>query len=271
MGTELYARGIYVNRCFDELNLSQMDIVARVHNDYLRAGSEIIETNTFGANRYKLAPFGFGDKVERINELGAVIAAHSITKCGVKAFVAGAIGPLGQRLAPLGAIRIKEAREAFEEQTRGLVSGGVDLIIVETMIDIVELRIAVESVREVTDLPLIAQFTLRDWNETVYGATLERVVVELSDCDIDVIGINCSIGPSKLLEATSRLKELTDKPISVQPNAGELEWIEGRLICKTTPEYFAEYAKRMALSGIKIIGGCCGTTPAYIRRIKEII
>ncbi len=271
MGTELYARGVYVNRCFDELNLSQMDLVSRIHSDYLHAGSELIETNTFGANRCKLAPHGFGDKVERINELGAKIALHAVEKCDVNAYVAGSIGPLGKRLAPLGRMPVNEARGAFAEQAHGLVKGGVDLIMIETMIDPVELKIAVEAVREITDLPVVVQFTLKDWNETVYGATLERIVADIEILDVDVIGINCSIGPSKLLEAAGRLMELTDKPIAIQPNAGELEWVEDRLICKTTPEYFAEYTKRMALAGIRIIGGCCGTTPAHIKAMDAAL
>ena len=271
MGTELYARGIYVNRCYDELNLSQMDLVSRVHSDYLRAGAELIETNTFGANRFKLAPHGLADKVERINELGAKIALHAAEKCGARAFVAGAIGPLGKRLAPLGSIQIDQAREAFQEQVMGLLAGGVDLIMIETMVDPVELRIAVEAVREVTHLPVVAQFTLKDWNESLYGATIDRIAADLALLDVDVIGLNCSLGPSKLLDAADHLHTLTDKPISVQPNAGELEWFEDRLICRTTPEYFAEYAKRMALAGIRIIGGCCGTTPAHIKAMDAAI
>ncbi|HHE46641.1 MAG TPA: bifunctional homocysteine S-methyltransferase/methylenetetrahydrofolate reductase, partial [Bacteroidetes bacterium] len=271
MGTELYARGVYVNRCFDELNLSRMDLVSRIHSDYLRAGSELIETNTFGANRYKLAPHGFGDRVERINELGAKIARRAVEKCAVNAYVAGSVGPLGKRLAPLGKIQVSDARGAFVEQARGLVGGGVDLIMIETMVDPVELRIAVEAVREVSDIPIVAQFTLKDWNETVYGATLEKITADIEALDVDVIGINCSIGPSKLLEAAKRLMELTDKPVAVQPNAGELEWVENRVICRTTPEYFAEYARRMALSGISIIGGCCGTTPGHIKAIDAAL
>jgi len=271
MGTELFTRGIYVNRCFDELNLSQMDLVARVHEDYLRVGAEIIETNTFGANRFKLKPHGFAAKVERINEIGAKIALRAVERCGTRAFVAGSIGPLGSRLIPLGKIGLQDARNAFAEQARGLVKGGVDLIMIETMIDPVELKIAVEAVREVTDLPLAAHLTLKDWNETVYGATLERIAADLAKLDIDVLGINCSIGPSKLLDAARHLMELTGKPISIQPNAGELEWIESRLICRTTPEYFAEYTKRMALTGVKIIGGCCGTTPKHIQAMNAAL
>ncbi|NQU05430.1 MAG: bifunctional homocysteine S-methyltransferase/methylenetetrahydrofolate reductase, partial [Calditrichaeota bacterium] len=271
MGTELYARGVYVNRCFDELNLSQTDLIARIHFDYLRAGSEIIETNTYGANRIKLKPHGLDERVERINELGAIIARHTVEKAGSRAFVAGSIGPLGQRLAPLGKINIGHAREAFKEQAMGLVKGGVDLIMIETMVDPAELTLAVEAVREVSDLPLIAQFTLKDWNETVYGATLDRVVFDSAQLDIDVIGINCSIGPNKLLQAAKHLIGRTDRPVSIQPNAGELEWIEDRLMSKTTPEYFAEYTKRMVLSGVKIIGGCCGTKPAHIKAMDAAL
>jgi homocysteine S-methyltransferase len=271
MGTELYARGVYVNRCFDELNLSQTDLIARIHFDYLRAGSEIIETNTYGANRFKLKPHGLDGKVERINELGAMIARHSVEKAGSRAFVAGSIGPLGQRLAPLGKISIGNAREAFKEQVIGLIKGGVDLIMIETMVDPAELTLAVEAVREVSDIPLVAQFTLKDWNETVYGATIDRVVFDSASLDIDVIGINCSIGPNKLLQAAKHLIGMTDRPVCIQPNAGELEWIENRLMSKTTPEYFAEYAKRMALSGVKIIGGCCGTKPAHIKAIDAAL
>lgn len=271
MGTELYARGIYINRCFDELNLSQTDLVARIHFDYLRAGAEIIETNTYGANRFKLTPHGLGEKVERINEMGALIARQTVEKSGSKAFVAGSIGPLGQRLTPLGKINIGEARTAFREQAEGLVKGNVDLIIVETMVDPAELEIAVEAVRGVTDLPLIAQISLTDWNETIYGATLERIAYDLANLDVDVVGVNCSLGPNKLLEAARHLMSMTDRPVSVQPNAGELEWVENRLMTKTTPEYFAEYAKRMVLAGVKIVGGCCGTTPLHIKAMDAAL
>jgi len=271
MGTELYARGVYVNRCFDELNASQPDLIAAIHTDYLHAGAEVIETNTYGANRYKLAPHGLIERVVELNRLGGEVARGAVERSGRDAFVAGSIGPLARRLAPLGITSIAEAREAFKEQAQGLIKGGGDLIIVETMVDPTELRTAVEAVREVTDLPLIAQFTLTDWNETAYGATIERMASELSALEVDVIGINCSIGPNKLLEAAKRLIELTDKPVSIQPNAGELEWVEGRLFCKTTPEYFAEYARRMVLAGVKIVGGCCGSTPAHIRAMEAAL
>ena len=266
MGTELYQRGVYVNRCYDELCLSSPDLVTAVHYDYLRAGAQIIETNSYGANRFKLTPHGLGELSEDISRRSAEIARHACDKAGREAFVAGSIGPLGRRLAPLGTLEPSGARDVFEEQARGLIAGGVDLIYVETMLDPVELIAAVEAIRGLSsDVPIIASFTLADWDQTAYGATLERMATELNRLQIDAVGFNCSIGPAKLLDAAIRLMELTNLPVSLQPNAGELEWVEGRLICRATPEYFAEYAKRMALSGVKIIGGCCGSTPAHIR------
>ncbi len=271
MGTELYARGVYINRCYDELNLSQPDLVAAVHADYLKAGAEIIETNSYGANRFKLTPHGLGELAYDIAKRGAQIARQAVEKSGREAFVAGSIGPLGRQLAPLGKLDLSEAREAFTEQARGVIEGGVDLVVVETMLDIAELTAAVEAVRNISDIPIIASLTLSDWDHTAYGATIERMAAALNKLDVDSVGFNCSIGPAKLIEAGTRLMELTDRPVSLEPNAGELEWVEGRLICKATPEYFAEYAKRMVLAGVKIIGGCCGSTPAHIRAMDAAI
>ena len=271
MGTELYTRGVYVNVCFDELNAIQPDLVAAVHADYLRAGSEIIETNTYGANRFKLAPHGLENAVFDLNRRGAIIARQAMEKSGRDAYIAGSIGPLGRRLAPLGTIEPRQARETFINQARGLTDGGVDLIMIETMIDPTELTISAEAVREVTDMPLIAQFTLTDWNETAYGASLERIANILSALNVDAVGINCSLGPNKLLEAAQELMKHTDRPVVIQPNAGELEWVEGRLICKATPEYFAEYAKRLVLAGVKVVGGCCGSTPDHIRAMNAAL
>lgn len=266
MGTELYQRGVYVNRCYDELCLTQPDLVTAVHYDYLRSGAQIIETNSYGANRLKLTPHGLGELSEDISRRSAEIARLACEKAGREAFIAGSIGPLGRRLAPLGTLEISTARDVFEEQARGLIAGGVDLISVETMLDPVELIAAVEAIRGLSaDVPIIASFTLSDWDHSVYGATIERMATELNRLDVDAVGFNCSIGPAKLLDAAIRLMELTSLPVSLQPNAGELEWVEGRLICKATPEYFAEYAKRMVLSGVKIVGGCCGSTPAHIK------
>jgi len=271
MGTELYSRGIYVNQCFDELNFSQPHLVAQVHSDYLRAGAEVVETNTYGTNRYKLAQFGLAEMVIELNRQGVKIARQAVEKSGREAFVAGSIGPLGQRLRPLGTLKPSQACEAFAEQARGLIEEGVDLIVVETMVTAVELIQAVEAVREISDLPLLAQFTLTDWNETAYGSTIPLFAARVHGLDVDAIGINCSIGPNKLLEAAEVLQQYTDLPISIQPNAGELEYIEGRLISRATPEYFAEYTKRLIQSGVKIVGGCCGSTPVHTRAMDAAI
>lgn len=271
MGTELYSRGVYTNQCYDELNTTRPEIVSAVHSDYLRAGAEIISTNTYGANRHKLSSHGLAETVVQINKAGAKIARSAMEKSGHDAFVAGCIGPLGRRLKPLGTLDIKDAKEAFAEQARGLVEGGVDLIIIETMAIAGELVQAVKAVHEVCDLPVIAQFTLSEWNESAYGTTLPLFAAKLHDLDVDVIGINCSIGPYKLLEASQVLLENTDHPIIIQPNAGELEWVEDRLITRSTPEYFAEYTKRLIQNGVKLVGACCGSTPAHISAMEAAI
>ncbi len=272
MGTELYQRGVYVNRCYDELCLSSPELVTAVHYDYLRAGAQIVETNSYGANRFKLTPHGLGEQVGNISRRSAEIARLACEKAGREAFVAGSIGPLGRKISPIGTLELSAALEAFEEQARGLIAGGVDLISIETMLDPVELIAAVEAVRGLSaDIPILASFTLSDWDHTAYGATIERMAGELNKLDVDAVGFNCSIGPAKLLDAAIRLMELTHFPVSLQPNAGELEWVDGRLICKATPEYFAEYAKRMVLSGVKIVGGCCGSTPAHIKAMDAAL
>ncbi|MDP8227875.1 MAG: bifunctional homocysteine S-methyltransferase/methylenetetrahydrofolate reductase, partial [Candidatus Electryoneaceae bacterium] len=210
-------------------------------------------------------PHGLGEAVIDLNRRGAVIARQAMEKSGRNAFIAGSIGPLGQALAPLGTVQPEEAFEIFAEQTSGLVEGGVDLISIETMTSTAQLIQAVKAVRSISDLPLIAQFTLSDWNESAYGATLDRICSQLSQLDADAIGINCSLGPNKLLEAAKVLVQHSNLPIIIQPNAGELEHLEGRLISRSTPEYFAEYTKRLLQVGVKMIGGCCGSTPAHIR------
>ncbi len=211
------------------------------------------------------------EKAVEINREGVKIARAAIEKSGREAFVAGSIGPIGRRLAPLGKVKPEEAREAFAEQAEGLIDGGVDLIVIETMVMSVELIQAVNAIRELSDIPLIAQFTLTDWNESAYGTTLPLFAARLHGLELDAIGLNCSLGPNKMLEAAKVLREQTELPLSIQPNAGELEWIEGRLISRATPEYFAEYAKRLVQNGVKIIGGCCGSKPAHIKAMESAI
>ncbi|MBM3329793.1 MAG: bifunctional homocysteine S-methyltransferase/methylenetetrahydrofolate reductase, partial [Calditrichaeota bacterium] len=272
MGTELYQRGVYVNRCYDELNLTQPDLVGSVHADYLKAGATIIETNTYGAATFKLTPHNLAQKVREINRAGVAIARAAVERSGREGYVCGSIGPLGRRLAPLGTLTAGEAEAAYREQAEGLLDGGVDLISVETIIDPAELTAAVRAVRSLSaDVPLLAQFTLADWDQSAYGATIEQMAEVLNALPVDAIGFNCSLGPAKLLDAARQLLAQTSKPVSLMPNAGELEWVEGRLICRATPEYFAEYAKRMVQEGVRIIGGCCGSTPAHIRAMDAAL
>lgn len=267
MGTLLYTKGVFINTCFDELNLTRPSLVQDVHEEYLRVGSEVIETNTFGANRYKLAAFGLEDRVKPINQAGARVARKA---AGDKAYVAGSIGPLGKPLRPLGKITHDQAAEAFREQAEGLAED-VDLFIIETIPSIEEMRIAVDAVRSVSDLPILAQLTFSDEGQTLMGESPEQVVERLAPSDVDALGCNCSIGPQPMLEIVQRMRQLTDKKISAMPNAGAPRLVENRFIYLTSPEYMAEYAKRFIQSGVSVIGGCCGTTPQHIRAMAGAI
>jgi homocysteine S-methyltransferase len=268
-GTYLYAKGIYVNTCFDELNLTNPDIVAEVHREYVAAGADVIETNTFGANRFKLAPHGLEQKVYDINLRGARIAKEV---AGDHALVAGSVGPLGVQIEPLGKLSFDEAAEAFREQIKGLLDGGVDLIILETFSLVAELQQAIRALRGLNAaIPLIAQVTINDDGHLLSGATLESFVRAVAPSGVDAIGLNCSVGPKAMLDALETLKTLTGLPISVQPNAGLPQSIGGRNIYMTSPEYMAEYAKRFIQTGATIVGGCCGTNPEHIKAIRRAV
>ncbi len=269
VGTYLYEKGIFVNTCFDELNLINPDIVSEVHRDYVAAGADVVETNTYGANQFKLAPHGLEKKVYEINKRGAEIAKAAVKDT---ALVAGSVGPLGVAIEPLSALSYDEAKDAFKEQIRGLVDGGVDLLILETFGLAKELEQAIRAAKEVApDLPLIVQFTVNDDGALISGASLESGVKAISEYTFDVIGLNCSIGPRAMLEALEHLKTLTSLPISVQPNAGVPQNVGGRYIYMTSPEYVAEYAKRFIQTGASIVGGCCGTNPSHIRAIRRAV
>ena len=268
MGTSLYGKGIFLNRCYDELNLSLPALIRDVHQEYLRAGAEIIETNTFGANRKRLAAFGFAEKLRQINQAGVRIAKEVARD---QAFVAGAVGPLGVRLEPLGPVSFTEARELFREQVSALVEAGVDLLIFETFRDLDELREAVLAAREAAgrDIPVIAQFAIEDDGNLEDGTSAATIAIALSQWPVDVIGLNCSSGPRVLLEAIETMAPLTTKPLSVMPNAGLPVTVEGRNLYLCSPEYMAQYARRFIGAGAKIVGGCCGTTPAHIKEIRN--
>lgn len=268
MGTMLYSRGIYINRCFDELNLSRPELVKEIHNKYILAGSEVIETNTFGANRFKLNAHGFDEEVSSINYQGARIARE---EAGEDIWVAGSIGPLGIRIEPWGPTSVEEARDVFKEQAKALYDGGIDLFILETFYDLGEIQQAIIAVKEICDLPVIAQMTIGDDGNSLYGTTPEHFAKRLSEWGSDVVGINCSVGPQIMLIALEKMVRVADKPISIQPNAGVPRNIEGRNIYLVSAEYMADYTKRFIQTGAKIIGGCCGTTPEHIRAMRDAI
>lgn len=269
VGTYLYEKGIFINTCFDELNLINPDIVMEVHRDYINAGADVIETNTFGANRFKLAPHGLETKVYEVNFKGAQLAKKV---AGSTTLVAGSVGPLGVQIEPLGKLSYDEAKDAFKEQIRGLLDGGVDLIIIETFSLVSELKQAIRAVKELnTDVPIIAQVTINDDGNLLSGAPLETFVREVSEFAVDAIGLNCSVGPKAMLDALEHLKPLTTLPLSVQPNAGLPQNIAGRNIYMTSPEYIAEYSKRFIQTGASIVGGCCGTNPEHIKAIRRAV
>lgn len=271
MGTMLYAMGVPANSCFDESNLTQADLVRKVHEAYINAGSEIIETNTYGANRYKLGGFDLGDKVRKINLRGARLAYEVREVSGKPVMIAGAVGPLGKPIKPVGLIPALEARAIFHEQIDGLVEGGVDLIIIETIRDLEEMRQALIAARDACDLPVVAQMTFEEDGRTQVGNTPEEVVKALQELGADVIGANCSTGPQRMSRVISEMSAYARVPLSAQPNAGWPEMVGDRIVYVSTPEYVAGFASRMVAAGAHILGGCCGTTPAHIKAIVDCI
>src|SRR5580765_6961686 len=268
MGTMLYTKGIYINRSYDELNLVAADLVREVHAEYVRAGADIIETNTFGANVNKLQPYGLEANAREINIKAARIAREA---AGNRALVAGAIGPLGLRIEPYGPTSFDEAKQMFSDQASALLEGEVDLFIVETFSDISELHQAILAVRELCDLPIVAQVTIQMDGNTLFGATPEVFTKRLAEWGADVIGLNCGVGPAIVLNAIEKMRTFTDRKISAQPNAGLPRDVGGRQIYMCSPEYMAEYSRRIIQAGAKFVGGCCGTTPAHIKMIADAL
>lgn len=268
MGTQLYAKGIFLNRCFDELNLTQPDLVAEVHRDYVRAGADVIETNTFGANRFKLTNFGLADKARLIAVQGARIARHAAREA---AWVAGSIGPLGVRIEPWGKTGVDEAEAAFREQVEALVEGGVDLLILETFRDLNEILAAIRAVRSVSDLPIVAQMTTEEDGHTLDGTPAETFAPALERAGANVIGINCSVGPAAMLETVEAMGRVTNLPLAAQPNAGRPRDVDGRNLYLCSPEYMASYARRFVAAGARLVGGCCGTTPDHVRHMATAV
>jgi len=268
MGTMLYSKGAFINRCYDELNLSLPALVRDVHQEYVRAGAEIVETNTFGANRKRLAPFGFADKVRLINRAGVRIAREAARD---QAFVGAAIGPLGVRLEPLGSTTLDEARSIFREQIEALVEAGVDCLMLETFRDLNEVRAGVEAAREAAgpEMVVMAHLSIEDDGRLQDGTSIEDFTRALDAMPVDVIGLNCSSGPKVMLETLEKMGAYTSKPLSAIPNAGLPASVDGRNIYLCSAEYMAQYAARFIKAGARIVGGCCGTTPEHIKEIRN--
>ncbi|HVX40933.1 MAG TPA: bifunctional homocysteine S-methyltransferase/methylenetetrahydrofolate reductase [Gemmatimonadaceae bacterium] len=267
MGTMLYSKGVFINQCYDELNLRAPELVREIHAQYVAAGADVIETNSFGANRVKLTQHGLQDQVKELNRAAARIARDA---AGDRALVAGAVGPLGIRLEPYGPTSKDEARGFFREQIEGLVEGGVDCFIFETFSDLEEIEQAIRAAREVdASKPVIAQVTMGVDCHTPYGADPEAVVRALEAWGADVIGLNCSVGPQTILECIEKMAPVSHTKLSAMPNAGMPRDVGGRSMYMASPEYMATYARHLVQAGAKIVGGCCGTTPEHIHAMVE--
>jgi homocysteine S-methyltransferase len=280
MGTVLYARGIFINRCYDELNLSDPDLIRSVHEEYLQAGAEILETNTFGANRIRLARYGLAGKVTEINAAGVRLARQAVAnlkeKQGGEAWVAGSVGPLGVRLEPLGKTGLDEARAAFAEQIRILAGtgpdNGVDLLILETMPALNEAHVALEAAHSVAPhLPVLVMVTVDDENNCLDGSSPQQAAALLTEWGASFVGVNCSAGPTTVLTAIEAMRPATTLPLAAMPNAGMPRAVEGRNIYLCSPEYMASFARKAIAAGVQIVGGCCGTTPNHIRAMRSAI
>jgi homocysteine S-methyltransferase len=270
MGTLLYAKGVFINRCYDELNLSQPDLIRAIHHEYLQAGAEIVETNTFGANAFRLARHSMADRVRDINRAGARLARDAAKSFDV--WVAGSVGPLGTRIEPLGKTSFEEARQAFRDQIAALVEGGVDLLMFETFGYLEELHQAMLAAQDIgAKLPLVVQVTIDEDGNCLDGSDPETFTPRLEEWGADVIGCNCSVGPVAMLDAIERVRAVTSLPLAAQPNAGIPRSVEGRNIYLCSPEYMASYARKFIAAGARIVGGCCGTTPDHIRIMKSAL
>ncbi|MGQ0550316.1 MAG: bifunctional homocysteine S-methyltransferase/methylenetetrahydrofolate reductase [Armatimonadota bacterium] len=271
MGTMLYARGVPFDQCFDATNLTDPDLVRGIHEAYVAAGAELLETNTFGANRLKLAMHGLAERADAINSAGARIAREAAHAAGRRVWVAGSVGPLGRPIAPLGSTTGEEAEEVFAEQARALAGAGADLLILETFIDLNELEAAVRAAQRATDLPIIAQMTFNPDGRTVLGYAPEEIVERLEHLRVAVIGANCSVGPYAIVEVLERMAAASRTPLSAMPNAGLPTYAGGRFAYVASPVYMAEHARALAELGLAVIGGCCGTTPEHIAAMREAI
>lgn len=272
MGTMLHARGVSIEACFDELNLTRPKLIGEVHAGYLAAGAQILETNTFGANRFKLAPHGLENRVAEINAAAVILARNAVDESCAEAVIAGSVGPLGVRLAPFGRVKPQQAHLAYKQQIAALAEAGVDLILIETQSDLVELVEAVHAARETCELPVVASVTFTRDDRTLLGDSPRRATELLVESGADAIGANCSGGPTQLLRVVQQMHQAAPEiPLSVMPNAGWPEQVSGRIIYPATADYFAEYALAFAEIGATVIGGCCGTTPEHIAAMRKAL
>lgn len=268
MGTEIYARGVFINTCYDELNLTNPNLIKEIHRSYIEAGADLIETNTFGANRRKLQKHGLEKEIQAINYQGAKIAREI---AGKQVYVAGSIGPLEERLEPWGVLSEQEAREIYQEQAKPLIDGRVDILSLETFSDLHLMQQAIIGIKEIFDIPLIAHMTIGDDGNSLFGTPPERLAIKMKEFGADIVGLNCSVGPKVMLEAAIKMVSAVDIPVSVMANAGIPQNVDGRNIYLASAEYFAEYARRFAQAGVQIIGSCCGTNAKYTREMGKAI
>jgi homocysteine S-methyltransferase len=272
MGTMLNARGVSFEECFDALNLNRPGLVAEVHREYIEAGADIIQTNTFGANRYKLSAHGLQDKVQEINRAGVELARRVVLAAFKDVLVAGDVGPLGVRLAPFGRVQPEQAHQAFAEQIAALAQAGADLLILETFSDLMELKEAIAAARQVCDLPIIASMTFTRDDRSLLGDAPARVAQVLAESGADLIGVNCSGGPAQIWRILRQMRQAAPQArFSAMPNAGWPEQVGGRIMYPANPEYFGEYALAFCEAGARVVGGCCGTTPAHIAAMRQAL
>jgi methionine synthase I (cobalamin-dependent)/5,10-methylenetetrahydrofolate reductase len=268
MGSLIYERGVFIDKCYDELNLSRPELIRSIHEDYVRSGARVIETNTYGANRFKLRSHSLLDSLEAINRQGVQIAREA---AGEDIYVAGSMGPSGEEIEPFGEISLDQVFKAYAEQSACLAGAGVDLFILETFQDIREMERAIQAVRSISDLPVVAMMTVGEDGKTKYGLDLEDISCRLLESEASIIGLNCTVGPKPMLDFVERMTAISGKPICIMPNAGRPQYTDGRMIYLSTPEYFSVYTKRFIDKGVRMMGGCCGTTPEHIEKMANAL
>ncbi len=272
MGTMLHVKGISLETCFDEYNLIQPAIIAEIHREYIDAGAELIETNTFGANRYKLAVHGLEDRVAEINAAAVQLARRVIEASFKEVLLTGSVGPLGVHMAPFGRVKPEQAYQAFHEQIEALVEAGVDVVLIETHNDLEEVHQAIRAAKDIGDVPIIASVTYTRDDRTLLGDRPTQAARRLAGYGADVIGANCSSGPAQLLRILRQMRRaVPEAHFCVMPNAGWPERVSGRIMYPATADYFGDYARAFCEAGASIIGGCCGTTPEHIAAMRSAL